>query len=518
MVGMKRSIGFAAAALFALTIVMQSAGPALADSPRLMAAFFVKGKVGLKWSRVPGATEYMVYRSGSGGKFDKIATVDKDKFFDEAVVGGVTYTYKIAVDTGGGLEFSAPKSVTIPGVAGAFDAPKWVGLRYDQGRIFLNWDPVPGAIAYNVFRSDSPGGNYEVVGTPQGSRYIDKEGLAQGKTYYYVLSAMNGEFEETPQSEERSIQFGISQEELEALKAEQNKIELKPFPLSLLFEITRSKDGEPFNQPSDVCVNAEGTIFVTDVLNGVVDSYDPKGKLRFTIGRKIQGNYPEGNYPDGEFLMPFTLAVDQLGDLYVSDIGRHDIQVFGKDGKFKRVIRVRLGDGKNPLRANGLAVLKNGRLVMTDAGNHQLLVTDKSGKILMRTGSRGTEEGQFIFPDELVVDSRGVVSVVDPINCRIQQFDLDGKFLRAFGEVGQSAGTFGRPKGITIDADGMIWVSDGMSNMLQRFTPDGDVVSVLGTASDNLSFITPRGLYFKDGHMFVVQRLANKVSVYSVGP
>jgi len=505
-------------AVLALLAIVLLATVAMADAPRLMAAFFVKGKVGLKWAPVSGASEYLVYRAGPDGEFNRIASLNEDKYFDETIVGGTTYIYKIAVDMGAGLEYSGTKSVTIPGVTGAFHSPEWVGIRYDQNRIFLNWDPVPGAIAYNVWRSETPGSGYEIVGTPQGSRYVDKEGLVQGKTYYYVLSAMNGEFEETPQSDERSLQCGANQAELDALKAKQSKVHLKPFPVAKAFELTQSANGHDFNQPSDVCVNSAGQIFVTDVLNGVVDRFEPSGKFSASFGRKISGNYPDGNYPDGEFLMPFTIAIDKNDDVYVSDIGRHDIQVFGSDGKFKRVIHVGLKEGQEGLRANGLAVLKDGRLVMTDAGNHQFLVTDANGKVQMSTGKRGTEEGDFIFPDQLTVDASGTVSIVDPINCRIQQFDLQGKFLRAFGEVGQSAGTFGRPKGISVDQDGDLWVSDGMSNLLQRFTPQGEVVSVLGTADDGLAFTTPRGICFKDGHMFVVERLKNKVSVYSVGP
>ena len=219
---------------FLVTVLLLTAlaSVASAASPKLMAAFLVKGKVGLKWGKVAGVSEYLVFRKGPDGDFTQIGTTDQDRYFDETIVGGNTYVYKIAIVEDGQEVFSGTKSVTIPGATGAFTAPKWVGVRLDQDKVYLNWDPVEGAIAFNIWRSQTSGSDFDVVGTSQGSRYVDKEGLIKGTTYYYVLSAMNQEFEETPMSEERSIKYGISLEEQEALMKEENQIILVPFPLT----------------------------------------------------------------------------------------------------------------------------------------------------------------------------------------------------------------------------------------------------------------------------------------------
>ncbi len=497
-----------------LAVVM--AGAAVAAKPNLMAAFFVKGKVGLKWGKVAGASEYLVFRKGPGGDFVQIASTDKDKYFDEAVEGGKTYAYKIAVVEGGEQIFSGTKSVSIPGTSGDFAPPTWVGIRYDQDKLYLNWDPVPGAVAYNIWRSETAGSGYEVVGTSQGSRHVEKEGLLKGTTYYYVLSAMNQDFDETPLSEERSAKFGLSLEEQEALIAAESKIELEPVNLKELFEISEGPDGAPLNQPSDVFVNSKGVIYVSDTLNGRINCYDPQGKPKFAFGERVTD--ADGDLTDGSFMFPFTLYIDKQDQVYVSDVKRHDIQVFDESGSFLRRIEVLFETGLNPLRANGLYVLDDGRLVMTDAGNHRWLVTDANGRVQVAVGSRGTDEGQFIFPDELTVTADGTVCVVDPINCRIQEFSLDGAFVRSFGGSGMSAGMFGRPKGITTDAKGMLWVTDAMSNMIQGFTEEGEVRNAIGTADDDWSYMTPRGIHFHDGSMFVVQRLHHKVTVQSMTP
>lgn len=503
-------------AIALLALVLLAAVAAQAAAPNLMAAFFVKGKVGLKWGQVDGAAEYLIFRKAPGEDFKQIGTSTEDRYFDTDVEAGTTYSYKVAVIEGGQQVFSGQKSVSIPGDSGGFKAPNWVGIRMDQDKLFLNWDPVPGAMAYNVWRSEVSGGGYEVVGTAQGSRYVEKAGLVKGTTYYYVLTAMNAEFDETPKSEEQSIKYGISMEEQQALAEEDSGVELVPYPIKPLFELTESVERGPMNQPCDVFVNSRGRIYVTDSLNQVVVCFDTNGQFEFTFGEKLSEN--SGRLMDGGFLYPFTLFINNRDEVFVTDVKRNDIQVFDADGKFLRRIQVATGDGMEALRPNGLHVLDDGRLVMTDTGNHRILVTSPEGTILVAKGEKGVDAGQFIFPDELTVSADGVISVVGPITCRIQQFNLAGEFLGSFGGVGEGAGQFGRPKGIALDPQGMIWVSDGMSNMIQGFNAAGEIQSILGSVEENVQFTTPRGVHFHDGQLFVVQRLANKVAVYGVGP
>lgn len=501
--------------LLILALVLLTALAAQAAAPNLMAAFFVKGKVGLKWSAVEGASEYLIYRQEAGGEFQKIGSTTEDKYFDTEVAAGATYIYKVAIVEGGSEVFSGVKSVTIPGDVDGFKAPTWVGIRLDQDKLFLNWDSVPGAVAYNIWRSDYEGGPYENIGNAQGSRFVDKAGLEKGNTYYYVLSAMNSEFDETPQSEERSIKYGISQEEQDLVESGP-KIELVPFPMTTKFEILTARDGEGMNQPADVFVNSKGQIYVSDTLNSTVHRFDSSGQYQLSIGQKIEGS--PADLPNGSFLSPFTLFIDGKDQLFVSDIKRNDIQVFDADGNFIRRIQVDTGEGMEPLRANGLHILDDGRMVMTDTGNHRFLVTTPDGRITMAKGAKGVEEGQFIYPDELTVTPDGRVFIIGPITCRIQEFKLDGTFVNSFGSVGESPGQFGRPKGIGLDGNGMIWVSDGMFHNVQGFTLDGEVKSALSTNEDDWSFTTPRGVFFSDGQLLVVQRLANKVAVFDVGP
>jgi sugar lactone lactonase YvrE len=485
-----------------------------ADGPKWIGAFYVKGKVGLKWQPMDGVSEYNIYRKAGSGDFEKLAATEKTQHFDVDLTPGETFTYKIVVTGADGSELaSIEKKVTIPGSTGDFKAPNWSGVRFDRNKIMLRWDQVPGAIAYNIYRSETSGGEYEVVGNATMQRHADSDNLENGKTYYYVVTALNDEFEETEYSEERSALFGTPV----ADAGEAEEIKIVDMPLTFLFDITQTEGNVDMNQPVDVFLNSTGDIYITDALNFMVNCYDNSGKYKFSFGEKTPSDMKD-NPPEGTFAYPFTLFIDKNDDVFVTDIKNGDIQVFSADGKFKRRITVTVDEGMEQFRPNGLVVLEDGRMVASDAGNHRFVILDKDGKVLLSKGGRGSDPGQFIFPDELTVTDDGMICVVDVINCRIQEFDMEGNFIRAFGQAGQTAGTFGRPKGLVLDDKGQVWISDALANIVQIFTLEGEVKSaILGFEDEDLFLATPRGMFIRDGRFYIVNRLPHRVMVFQIG-
>ncbi len=502
-----------------IVITVMIAGQLMAaEGPKWIGAFYIKGRVGLKWQAMEGASEYTVYRKAGSGEFVKYATTAKTQHFDTELSPGEIYSYKISTVGSDGAELlSVEKKVTIPGApVGEFNPPEWSGLRLDRNKVMLRWDPVPGSIAYNIYRSNTSGSDYEVVGNATATRYADSDNLVRGETYYYVITGLNEEFEETEYSKERSFLFGISDEDLKT-QEEENKIVLEDISLKYLFDITKAGGNLNMNQPADVFVNSKGNIYITDALNFQVNCYDGSGKHLFSFGEQTPGDMVD-NPPQGTFSYPFTLFIDKSDKVYVTDVKNGDIQVFTVDGKFVRRITVAVEEGMESFRPNGLAVLDDGRMIVTDAGNHRYVILDKDGKILSSKGERGSDPGQFVFPDELVVTDDGTICIVDVINCRIQEFDMEGNFIRAFGHAGQTAGTFGRPKALTLDNTGHVWVSDAMANIVQIFTLDGKVKSAITSfESDDIFLATPRGVFVKDGRFYVVNRLPHRLLVFQIG-
>ena len=59
-----------------------------------------------------------------------------------------------------------------------------------DSQVTLSWSPANFAASYNVKRSDSSSGPYFTVGAPTGASFTDGA-LLNGRTYYYVVSAVN---------------------------------------------------------------------------------------------------------------------------------------------------------------------------------------------------------------------------------------------------------------------------------------------------------------------------------------
>jgi DNA-binding beta-propeller fold protein YncE len=96
-------------------------------------------------------------------------------------------------------------------------------------------------------------------------------------------------------------------------------------------------DGQFFFGAPGVHDDGAGVIFAPDGSIYVLDS----GNLRvqhFSSDRKLLGMFGSYGSDPGQFVSPVAIALDDGGNLYVSDQGRHDIQVFTTGGTYVRTI------------------------------------------------------------------------------------------------------------------------------------------------------------------------------------
>jgi peptidylamidoglycolate lyase len=89
-------------------------------------------------------------------------------------------------------------------------------------------------------------------------------------------------------------------------------------------------DGTHFNQPTDIATRSDGTFYVSDgYVNSRVAYFDSKGKELYEWGKKGTGA-GEFNNPHGVTFVPGTT------DVLVADRENSRLQLFDKDGRFKR--------------------------------------------------------------------------------------------------------------------------------------------------------------------------------------
>ena len=176
-----------------------SASSAMLDDYRRVAAPVLAAasqgdeeRVALSWSPVVGASHYQIWRSNAPypGTAQVLGNWQVDtEFADESAALGVTYYYwvKAAIDAEGARpgSFSALQD----GYRGLAEISPQI-LTDTGDTIELSWQPVAGADAYRVYRSERPDARQAapLVNWRSGTAFSDNTALP-GVTYYYWVRA-----------------------------------------------------------------------------------------------------------------------------------------------------------------------------------------------------------------------------------------------------------------------------------------------------------------------------------------
>ena len=244
--------------------------------------------------------------------------------------------------------------------------------------------------------------------------------------------------------------------------------------------------------PHGISVDRQGNVWIADFANNKegtkgqqVHKFSPKGEKLLSLG--IAGK--PGN-ADGQFNQPNDVVVGPDGSIYVSD--GHDAQgmttqqaineglkrgatsrisKFTADGKFIKSwgkIGVRHGEFRTP---HALMFDARGRLWVADRGNHRLEIFDQEGKYLESRYMFGRISGFFIKGNQLyAIDSES-----GPLNhpnwrdgVRIGPVDEDRvtAYIPPFERADRVyQGTAG--EGVAVDADGNVYAAEGPNSLQQ---------------------------------------------------
>jgi sugar lactone lactonase YvrE len=259
-----------------------------------------------------------------------------------------------------------------------------------------------------------------------------------------------------------------------------------------------------------VAVDANGLAFIGDMGNNLVRQIDlATGTVSTLAGSGSQAS-TDGTGTAAAFAEPAYVALDGLGNLYVTDTASHRIR---KVVLATRAVTTLAGTGsegaangvgtaasfRSPL---GIACDTSGNAYVADDDNNRIrkivlssaTVTTLAGSSSSGAGNGvGTNAG-FSSPVNVVVDSSGtLLFVADNGNRRIRQIVIATQTVTTLAGSGTAGSTngvgtaaeFTNLRALAVDSNGNLFVGDSASNLIRRIVIATKTVTTLAGSGAN---------------------------------
>jgi sugar lactone lactonase YvrE len=183
-----------------------------------------------------------------------------------------------------------------------------------------------------------------------------------------------------------------------------------------------------------------------------------------------------GDMGEGQLRDPAGLWVDNEGRIYVADMLRRQVVIFGPDQRFERAV-----GGPDSFEKPVDVVTHEGRLYVCDIKQHQILVLDLASEQLVdRVGTIGSDEGKLYKPTHIAIRDDGYLYVNDAFNFRVQKYSPDGAFAGTYGFHSDRIGGMVRSKGVAVDRQNHLYVADAAFERVQIFDDEARLLMFFG--------------------------------------
>ena len=248
-----------------------------------------------------------------------------------------------------------------------------------------------------------------------------------------------------------------------------------------------------------IATDRSGNLYLSDTDHHRVRKIDPTGIITTVAGTGIAGFSGDGGPATAaELNLPYGLAVDTSGNLYIADLNNNRVRRVSPSGVIDtyagRGGQGSSGDGGPATSAQMLSprnvlVDPAGNLYISEFAAHRVRMVTPKGVISTVAGTgiagfRGdggpATAAQLAFPAGLAMDRAGSLYVADSQNQRIRQVVPTGTIVTFVG--GSTAITLLTPLAVATDPAGDLYVSDTTTRVYE-FSTAGKWTVAAGTST-----------------------------------
>ncbi len=265
------------------------------------------------------------------------------------------------------------------------------------------------------------------------------------------------------------------------------------------------------SDPYGVALDGAGNLYIADTGSHRIRKVNSAGVISTVAGNGTRGSGGDGGAAvDAQLQLPFGVAADGAGNLYIADFHNHRIRKVDAAGDISTVAgtgtRGYGGDGGAAVNARldypyDLALDGAGNLYIADYGNHRIRKMNAAGNISTVAGNGAAGYGgdggqaaaaQLSSPTGVAADGAGNLYIADGNNNRIRKVNSAGVISTVAGngaadyggDGGQAtAAQLDSPHGVAADGAGNLYVADFNNNRIRKVNAAGVITTVVGTGT-----------------------------------
>jgi sugar lactone lactonase YvrE len=215
------------------------------------------------------------------------------------------------------------------------------------------------------------------------------------------------------------------------------------------------------NTPSFVCVDVNNNIFISDVLNRIIRKIDiATGIISTFAGNGLMASSGDGGSALlASFITPVGINFDKFGNLYIADMGAHNIRKIDVAGNI------------STFAGNGTPGF---------SGDDNLAVT-----------------ANLNTPRDIGIDTNGNVYIADGNNNRIRKVTISTGIITTVAgnisggytgdEISATSSGLSAPWGVDFDSENTMYIADRSNHRIRKVNSLGIISTVAGIGTNGFS-------------------------------